>query len=53
MHGCMALPVTDSSVSKLDVRPMLFQKKVGFGQCCGLTMAAACLKGGSGNVQLG
>lgn len=46
---CMAewpLPVTDGSVSKLDVRPMIFQKKVGFDQCCSLTLPAACLKGG-------
>lgn len=57
VHGAMALcdkeciggwplPVTGSSISKLDIRPLLFQKKVGFDRCCGLTMPAACLKGG-------
>lgn len=40
------LPPTDSSVSKLDVRLVIFQKKIGFDQCCSLTLPAACLKGG-------
>lgn len=40
------LPVTDSSVSKLDFRPILFQKKVVLDQCCGLALPEACVKGG-------